>query len=76
MDFKNTKKSATRQFNKLLIIQTQNKNRSLVADKITETGITSDGQHVTFNRSMWKWFNDETGAEVVIGAGIVWENLE
>lgn len=50
--------------------------RSLVADRYTETGVTSDGQMVHFNRSTWSWLNDDTYARVEIPGGITWIDLD
>lgn len=59
-----------------ITITRQNKNRSLIADFDSMTGITSDEQHVEFSRAMWAWINVDSGKRVEIGAGITWVTLE
>lgn len=53
----------------------QNKARTIVADFDSMTGITSDGQHVEFHQSTWRWHNSDTGAVVEHGH-ITWIVLE
>ena len=60
----------------IIKINRQNRARTLIADRDTMTGITSDDQHVEFCRVAWAWINVDTGARVEIGGGKTWIDLE